>query len=275
MIDWILLAIGIAGFGAAGYWDLKTTEFPDWLPYAMILLALAVRGVFSFLMWDAWILLSSAITGALFLGFGLVLYYSRQWGDGDAWLLGALGFLFPSSGLLVREIIAPFPLAMLFNFFVLSFAYLIIYSLAVGIRIPGTFKKFRKEFRKSSKGISVIGTVFFLATGTLIWYINMRFAIPFGNLVHILGLPALLVLLLVFVEYGKFIESRLFRRQIPASELKIGDVPLDAKWRCMTASELKRLKKRGGKVWIKEGARLAPVFLATVLVTVFWGFLLV
>ena len=32
MLGWLLLAGGAVGLGAAGYLDLKTTEFPDWLP---------------------------------------------------------------------------------------------------------------------------------------------------------------------------------------------------------------------------------------------------
>lgn len=275
MMEWILLSIGIAGFSAAGYWDLKTTEFPDWLPYLIIVLALSVRGVFTFLSGDYWIILSSAVVGALFLGFGLVLYYTKQWGDGDAWLLGALGFLFPYSGLLIRNITAPFPLALLFNFFILSFVYLIFYSVAVGIRTPGTFKKFRKVLGKRAKGISAIGIVFFVATLFLVFYLSMRFLVPFENLIHLIGIPFLLVALLVFVEYGKFIEKKLFKKKVSVKKLQIGDVPVGKKWRCLTEEELAKLKKKGGKIWIKEGARLAPVFLITLIITIFWGFLLI
>jgi len=119
MLDFILLAIGIVGFGLAGYWDLKTTEFPDWLPYSMIILALLFRGIFGFIQSDWWILGNSVFVGVVFLSLGLLLYFLRQWGDGDAWLLGALGFLFPTSSFQINTFF-PFPLTILFNFLLVS-----------------------------------------------------------------------------------------------------------------------------------------------------------
>ena len=52
ILELILLAIGVAGFGLAGYWDLKTTEFPDWLPYSLIIASLAVKGGWGFFVSD-------------------------------------------------------------------------------------------------------------------------------------------------------------------------------------------------------------------------------
>ena len=73
MYQWILLAIGVVGFGLAAYWDLKTTEFPDWLPYTMIILALLVRGIASLVLQDWSILTQSVIIG---LDFGLLIILS-------------------------------------------------------------------------------------------------------------------------------------------------------------------------------------------------------
>ena len=79
------------------------------------------------------------------------MYYARQWGDGDAWLLGALGFLFPgATGFTAVAVGAapaglpalPFPAVMLFNFFLVSFLYLIAYSLVLGLRSPRVSGKF-------------------------------------------------------------------------------------------------------------------------------------
>ena len=142
MFEWILLAIGVVGFGLASYWDVKTTEFPDWLPYVMIVLALIIKGVHSFMDWDIWIILSSAMAGCGLLALGYAMYFLKQWGDGDAWLLGALGFLFPASSLLIRPLVYPFMFVMLFNFFIVSFFYLIAYTMAVGLRNRRIMKGF-------------------------------------------------------------------------------------------------------------------------------------
>ena len=121
MLFWVLLTLSVLGFGYAGYKDLRTTEFPDWLPYVIIVSALVIRGVFAYMLVDWSILTSSVIFGGIFLGAGLVLYYTKQWGDGDAWLLGALGFVYPGTAGMPEIAVSfiPLPLMMLFNFFII------------------------------------------------------------------------------------------------------------------------------------------------------------
>ena len=272
MLDWILLAVGIIGFGLAGYWDLKTTEFPDWLPYVMIVSALVIRGAGAFAGTDAWIFLESAMWGCGFLALGYGMYFLKQWGDGDAWLLGALGFLFPSSSLLMRPVPSLFPFAMLFNFFILSFFYLIVYSIAVGVRNRKTMRKFTKEFRGRAGEMAAVFVAFSVLCVALMFYLTYAFGVPLQY--RLLIFPPFLLAVLIFVYYGKFIETNIFRREISARQLSVSDVPVDSKWRVLTAKEVSKLKRKGGKVWIKEGARMAPVFLIAMLVTVFYGFLL-
>ncbi len=272
MYQWILLAIGVGGFGLAAYWDLKTTEFPDWLPYAMIILALAVRAGASFFLRDWSILTESVIIGLVFLGFGLLLYFLKQWGDGDGWLLGALGFLFPaSSGFAVQTGSFPFPFILLFNFFLVAFAYLVIYSIALGIRTPGVKALFLKSLRKEAKGMVSIMVAFTIACAAVITYMNFIYLIPFQKLSFLAIFPVILILLLLFLRYGRLIETHVFRKRIPVSRLRVGDVLITQRWRGLTEREVRDLKKKGGRIWIKEGVRFAPVFLLTLLITLFYG----
>jgi hypothetical protein len=279
--EWILLAIGTVGFGLGAYWDLKTTEFPDWLPYAIILAALAVRGSFSFILGDWWILLSSVMAGLLFLGFGLLLYYLKQWGDGDAWLLGSLGFLFPAYS--TFEIAAspfqaigymPFPIIMLFNFFFLSFCYLVAYSIVLGIRHRKVSRKFWKELRKDSRNVILLIAFFTVLCLGMVAYLNLSLEIPLSNMYNLLGLPALFAAVIIFIRYGRFVEHNLFRKRIPASKLRVGDVLIAEKWKGLTEKEIKAIRKKGGSVWIKEGVRFAPVFIIALYATLFMGSLL-
>jgi Flp pilus assembly protein protease CpaA len=281
LFEWILLAIGTAGFGLGAYWDLKTTEFPDWLPYCMIISALGVRGVFAYLLEDWWILLNSVIAGVLFLGFGLLLYYMKQWGDGDAWLLGALGFLFPAYSIL--EIAAPpfqaigylpFPVIMLFNFFLISFCYLVAYSIALGIRHRKSLRKFRRELRKDSRNIILMAAGFAALSLAMVYYLNASLGIPLSSMYNLLSLPALFAAVLIFIRYGRFVEQNLFRKRIPARKLRVGDVLIGEKWKGLTEGEVRRLKRKGGSVWIKEGVRFAPAFIITLYVTLFLGSML-
>jgi len=279
--EWILLAIGTAGFGLGAYWDLKTTEFPDWLPYSIMVSALLVRGVFAYLLTDWWIVISSVIVGALFLGFGLLLYLMKQWGDGDAWLLGALGFLFPTYS--VFQIAAapfqaigylPFPLVMLFNFFFLSFAYLVIYSIALGIRHRKVASKFWKELRKDSRNVALLMAFFSALCLGMVAYLSLSLEIPIGRMYNLLLLPVIFAAVIVFIRYGRFVENNLFRKRMPASRLRPGDVLIAEKWKGLTEQEVRRLRKKGGSVWIKEGVRFAPVFIITLYITLFFGSLL-
>lgn len=267
----VLLGVSVAGFGLAGYWDLKTTEFPDWLPYAMIVLALGTRGVFSLLMGDFSYIIYSLITGTAFLGFGLMLYWSRQWGDGDAWLLGAMGFLWPDSGSFAAATLLPFPATLLFNFFFIAFFYLLAYSVVLGMRAPAVSKGFLKELGQARMGIGRLVGAFTAACAGLIGYVAWQFGVPAWNLLYILAFPPLLLSVLVFTRYGRFVENNLFKKRIPASRLRAGDVLIKDRWRGLTDKEVAGLRKKGGEVWIKEGVRFAPVFVIAVLVTLFWG----
>lgn len=279
--EWILLAIGTAGFGLGAYWDLRTTEFPDWLPYCIIISVIGVRGAFSYILGDWWILFSSVIVGLLFLGFGLLLYYSKQWGDGDAWLLGSLGFLFPTYS--VFEIAAnpfqalgylPFPVIMLFNFFFLSFCYLVVYSIALGLRHRKISRKFWRELRKDSSNVLLMIAGFAALCLAMVSYLNIYLGIPLSNMYNLLSLPVIFAAVIVFIRYGKFVEHNMFKKRIPAKNLRVGDVLIGEKWKGLNESEVRKLRRKGGRVWIKEGVRFAPVFIITLYVTLFFGSML-
>jgi len=278
MLGFILLAIGLVGFGVTGYLDLKTTEFPDWMPYAIIISALAVRGVYALLLADISIIAGSVVWGLVFLVIGLAMYYTRQWGDGDAWLLGALGFLFPgptgfaAPGAAPAGFAAfPFPAVMLFNFFFVSFFYLIAYSLFLGLRSPRVSGQFLAYLKGNSRSITVSVVAIFAVCAGLVLYLLTQMGLPLEQVYVFFLFPVLFAGLLVFLYYGKFIENRLFRKRIDAKDLRPGDVPVGSKWKVLSENEVLKLKKKGGKIWIKEGVRFAPVFVITMVLTLFLG----
>jgi Flp pilus assembly protein protease CpaA len=276
MLGWLLLTVGVAGFGWAGFSDLRTTEFRDEIPYALITAALVIRGLAAIFTNDVSIFLNSLVYGILFLGFGILLYHLNQWGDGDAWLLGALGFLFPDPAGFSFNSVLPFPLALIFNFLFISFAYLIVYSIAVGVT-SGVGGAFFHELKGGGRGIFGATLVFALVIfGAVAYLLKNGLMTPELSLFWpLLASPFLLFGMLVFVRYGRFIETRVFRKRIPVSKLKVGDVPVNQKWKVMTRSEFRMLKSRGGSVWIKEGVRFAPVFIITLVITLFYGALFI
>jgi len=272
MLGLILLAVGVVGFGLAAYWDLKTTEFPDWLPYSMIIIALAIRGIFAIVYADAWIFIWSLGIGAGFLGFGLLLYFCRQWGDGDAWLIGALGFLFPTATGFTVNTFFPFQITLLVNFFFIAFFYLLIYAIGLGVRNPKIARGFFTNLRGDLKSIVLIVMVFAVLSVGLGIALSFTYIVPPALFTYLLFFPIFLAAILLFARYGRFIEkSPLFKRQIDAKKVRVGDVPVGKRWRSLSEAEVRRIRARGGKIWIKEGVRFAPVFLITLLFTLFCG----
>ena len=273
MLFWCLLIVSIIGLGYAGYKDLTTTEFPDWLPYSIIIAALGTRAVFAYLYMDWEIILSSIKIGGLLLAVGLLLYHFKQWGDGDGWLLGTLGFLYPGTAAMPQLTVSimPFPLIMLLNFFIISFMYLVAYSVTFGLKNKKAVRKFFRELKKDMKSIEIITGVFTILSVGLGLYLYFNNLVPILFVAQLFLFPVFLLSLLVFMRYGRFVETDLFKKQISVRDLRVGDVPVGSKWKVMTEKELAKLKKKGGKIWIKEGVRFAPVFIITVLVTLFYG----
>ncbi len=274
MFEWILFAIGFVGFSLAGYWDLKTTEFPDWLPYSMIILALLVRGVYSFITKDFSIMTNSIFFGLIFLAFGLVLYFTKQWGDGDAWLMGTFGFLFPDPSGFAFTSPFPFPVVVFFNFFLIAFVYLMVYSIGLGIKSRETSRQFFKELRGDARGIGTIIVTFTTLSLGMYTYFFLFYTVPAYVLNYLLFIPPLFILLVLFLRYGRFVEKNLFKKKIPVKDLRVGDVLTSDKWKGLTEQEIKKLKAKGGEVEVKEGVRFAPVFVITLVVTLFYGSLI-
>jgi len=271
MFEFVLLAIGLIGFGLAGYWDLRHTEFPDWLPYSMIILALVVRGIFGFMENDWWVLGNSVFVGVVFLSLGLLLYFSKQWGDGDAWLLGALGFLFPTQSDFGLTTFLPFPLTLLFNFLLVSLVYLIIYSIALGMKNRKVNRKYLEYLREEKLKFIGFSVFFFAVSWCFAFVMYFWFSFEIGYLMQMIMLPFLLAFILFFSYYAKMVEKNLFKRRIRASELKEGDVVLNGRWRGLTEKEIGDIRKKNKYVWIKEGVRFAPVFVITMLISLFYG----
>ncbi len=274
MIEIILFAIGILGFGAAAYFDLRYTEFADWLPYGMIISALAIRGIFAAYTGNLLIITNSVLFGLLFLALGMGLYFTKQWGDGDAWLLGAMGFLFPDkeSMLFLGGFSSniPFYLALIFNLFLISLFYILAYTIVLGAKNKKVGKEFSSSLRKNRKSIYGVTGLFFAVLIVFTFYFGLTSAFLF----HFYSAVGILYALFFFVQYTKVIESKVFVKKISTKDLREGDVLVQDKWRGLTKKELAKLKKTKRFVYIKEGIRFAPVFILAVLATALYGGLL-
>ncbi len=246
----------------AGLWDLKTTEVPDEIPAIMIVSGIAFWLIDASITGNLLPLAISLTVGSLLLAFGLALYKKGQWGGADAWILAAVGYMVPLyAGSL-------FIIPYIFNFLIVSAAYMIVYALVLGVKNRRVFPLFAKDLKENKK-------VFILP------FAFLAFLLAFGYFVSSLGyrtrfLPALEIFLLVFLlmvfwRYGRVIERHVLRKRVPASGLKAGDVLDGMKWVGLTRQQVSAVRKKKRFVTIKEGVRFVPVFFLSLMVTLLYG----
>jgi len=208
--------------------------------------------------------------GVSFLAFGFFLYYTGQWGGGDAKILSSLGFLLPDFSL--NKSVFPFPVSLLFNVFFLGTIYMIAYMIIFSIfnkRIFRTFLDDLRQFRRNEIflmiAVMVSITLILIPTFPIIGF--------FRTIYSFLGFFSLATFIYFLYKFVRIVERVGFRRKIKVSELKEGDVLEDSKiWEGLKKEEVERIKKSGKKyVTIKEGVRFAPVFFISLIFTISFG----
>lgn len=277
MFDLLYLIVAFAGSILASLWDLKTTEIPDEIPYLMILIGLSLHAFESLIAWDYSPLLNSLIVGLAFLGFGFLMYFAGQWGGGDAKLLAAIGFLLPNlSENFSSKLILPFPLSYLFNVFMIGAIYMLFYAFVLALIKRRIWKKFFEDVKASSKFLTIGAISLFFLFLFFNWFLSLHFKIKFELLFGLKYsfLPMILTLAVFLLwKFAKAVEEVGFKRRIPVSELKVGDVLEESKlWEGITEKELRKIKRSGRKyVVIKEGVRFAPAFPLALAFTLWLG----
>ncbi|MBI5332074.1 MAG: hypothetical protein HZB65_00715 [Candidatus Aenigmarchaeota archaeon] len=257
------IAIIIAFIGAltAGILDLRSSEFPDDIPYLMIALGIFIWFIYALTFADFQPLFFSLALGALFSIIGYASYRFGVWGDGDAAILAAVVFVLPSILFIADFII---------NLLIVSIIYLVIYSLAIGLGKKQIRQSFIEDvIRRKSLFIAYIifSSILIIASYMIIpeLFINL-------SLLLLLGIS-----MICFILYGKNIEKKLFKKKIPINELKEGDVLASSRQlRGLTNEEIREIKKHHNNkfIEIKEGVRFTIVFAIAIAITAFFGNLL-
>jgi Flp pilus assembly protein protease CpaA len=273
LLETLLIITAFTGSILAGIIDLKTTEIPDEIPYVMAGIGIIGNLVKSYLIGTYTPILLSFLVGLLFLGFGFLLYFTGQWGGGDAKLLSAIGFLLPQYP--ATKSFFPFPMSFFFNVFFVGSFYMIGYILLMSFfnrkiwtRFIGDFKASARELVLLNLGIFIFLVLFGIFTVSYLRIVSVSEIIVFGSIV--IGLT---VGLFTLWRFGKTVEVVGFKREINISELREGDVLNESKlWEGLTKEQIKKIKNSGKKtVVIKEGVRFAPTFALALLVTILLG----
>ncbi len=256
----LLIAIALAGSALAGLWDLKTTEVPDDVPALMIVLGIFLLFVEATYTLDFYPFFVSLILGTIVLAAGLLLYKRGDWGGADAWILAAITYMIPVYNGRI------FFLDYIYNFLIVSAAYMVVYSIVLGLMHRSVFSHFNAELRSRWKIVALLPFIFLVPA--------IAMSVVRGAEVSVISLaiPFILIFLLgLFWVYAKLIEKHLFRRKITTGELKPGDVLEDMVWRGITNEEVQKIRREKKFVVIKEGVRFVPAFFLALVATLLYG----
>ena len=272
--DILLMILGLAALIFASINDIKTREVPDWLSYSLIVSGFGIRIFHSMIFNDFWYLLNGMIGFGVMLVIGLLMYYFKQWGGGDAKLIMGLGVVFASSPFNGNSFLIGFWI----NILIIGTLYGLAWSVYLAVKNWNSFvKNFKTVFAEKRMvrfislicGLSVIISLFFIQTDYI------RFILAIAGLFFILY-----SYLIIFI---KAVEDSCMYKWLPVSKLTEGDwvakpVYVNKKLVCspkdlgLEKHQIMALKKgKVKKVFVKEGIPFVPSFLIATIATLIFG----
>lgn len=283
MLETILFCVALIAMLVGSYSDLKTLEVSDWLNYSLIAIGFGIRAIFAAVLWD-WTIIAWGVAGlvaAIIIAYAM--YYTGQWGGGDAKMLMGLGVLLATFPL------APFELPLLFFilFFILSLlcgAVLgVLFSVLRAFQRP---KGFKKEWKK------LIGTATFrrtrIVTLLVVVLLVITTVIAPADLRALSSLLALIVFagfyLMCFVktvEKGCLVEP-IHPDKLVEGDWIVEDITIDGKRIVgpkdlgITTEQIAMVKEaydvsKIKRILVKYGMPFIPSFLCGLLVAFIWG----
>lgn len=278
---WVIYIISIIGLVIGSKTDLEKREVPDFLNFTMIALGIAIGAITSVITWTIWPFLSAVCGLAVGYLVGALMYYTGQWGGGDAKMLMGLGALHGVA------IIGPaslwngtFPLffTIIITIFIAGAIYGLGYAAFLALKHRVKFRRaFIKELHKRKRmRITVIIIVVILLASTFLFQLIM--------------IKILIAAIAFFVFFGfhgiissKALEQAILIKSIHVSKLVEGDwivkdVLVKGKRICgpkdlgITIKQIEELKKHKVKiVKVKEGIPFIPGFLLGYIIVLISG----
>ena len=276
----ILLGLVFLGLVVGSITDLKTREVPDWLSYGMMGAGVGLSLLFSVLYWDYSFVAHSLFGLLVMFLFGLLMFYSGQWGGGDSKILMGVGALVGLSWNLVPF---PFLLAFFVNMLLMGALYGVGWSLYLVVRHYAAFKRSfshimgLKAVMKVKRMVLATGLVVLVSyfiLDVLMWYVVL------------VGYFVLLLISYLGVAVKALEKSSMIRSvrpdQLTEGDWIVKDVSYRGKYICGPKDlgiEKKAIRKlvalfKQGKIKeivIKEGIPFVPSFLLAFILTLFVG----
>jgi len=153
---------------------------------------------------------------------------------------------------------------------------MVIYAVVFAFLNKKTIFEFKKDLKASRNLLLLCSTALFACFLALNWYLSKTFqtTMTAGMLLKNSLLPLVFTIGLFLIwKFARAVENFGFKRKIPVSKLRIGDVLLDSKlWEGITEKELRKIKNSGKRhVVIKEGVRFGLSFPLALLFTIYFG----
>lgn len=277
VLDHIIFAAALGGSIVASVYDLKTTEVPNWVFYAIMIIGIPATILKFVLSSDLGSFAISGATGVGLLAFGYLMYRIGQWGGADMVLLALIGFMMPAIDLGFNAATTfPFGLSFLFNVFVIGAGYMIVYAMVFSLIRGNLFPKFKQDLAGSWKLSLLIVSAAAIAFTLAISYVNSVLGVSptFFDMLRVVAIPTALVAGFWFVyKFARLVENVGFKKKIPISQLRVGDMLMsERKLVGVTREQISRMKRSGTRsVWIKDGVRFIPVFPIALLFTLYYG----
>ena len=273
MQELILLIITIAWLIIASITDIKTREIPDWISYSLISLAIITRIISSIQIQSFQPILLTLLGLAIGISLSLSLYYTRQWGGGDAKIFMALSAIFIISPAYFNPLInMPFLAILLINILLVAVVYSLLYIIFTAVKNKNKFLEEIKTYKLKKIKIAAI----------LISIILLLMAFKFSS--NSLIIAAILMLIFPYIIIlTKTTEKISMIKLMPINKVTEGDwlaediyhnkkLIINKSHPELTLKDIEKLKRLNIKnIKIKYGIPFAPTFLVAVIISLTLG----
>lgn len=291
MFDWAFLAIALVGTTIAAWIDIKTTEIPDIIAVSMLVAGGVAHGAYAYMTGSLTLLIWALIIGGIFLGIGYLHFFTGQWGEADVFLLAVIGFLIPQPlSMFAASATAAtgfvWPIVFLINMIIVAAFYSLAASIWIGIQNKRVVKGLLRDLRKNWQRVGAIYGALVGGLLAALLYLGMTVGVRLSSIaLSFVPFAILAALLFLWWRFAKVIETNVFRARIPTSKLRPGDMlaedirgrGINIKARLavgLTAAQINKIRRMKKYALIKRGLVYAPVFVITILATLFGGNLL-
>jgi len=276
MLELSLILVALFVLIVASYVDIKILEVPDWVNFTGIAAGIGIHLIFSLQQLSWWPIALSLIGFAIAFGLACLMFYSGQWGGGDAKLLMALGAII---GFEADKL--AFGTSFLINLVFIGGAWGLIWCIGLSVK---NWKKFWPAFKiirhQRAYVKTRILTLFVSATLIIASFIMAEVQI------ELLGLALLTYFLCYLTIFVKSVELSSMHRWITPDKITEGDWLLKpviaGKHKIMPnklglekpdVEMIKKLyaQKKISKILVKYGVPFAPAFLFAFIATLIFN----